>query len=171
MTSGPSNNVRPSWSSDGRWIYFGSNRSGVSQIWKEPAAGGTAVQVTKSGGEEAFESADGKFVYWAKLRVTGIWRVPVEGGVESQVLDVATENLWMLADQGICFFDLRNLVEPALKFYSLATGKTTLLRELSKNTRVDEMSSALSVSPDGRWILYTQLDQAGSNLMLVENFR
>ena len=171
LTSGPSNNVRPSWSKDGRWIYFGSNRSGVSQIWKEPAAGGTAVQVTKSGGEQAFESADGKFVYWAKLGVTGIWRVPVEGGEESQVLDVATENLWMLADQGICFFDLRNPAEPALKFYSFAARKATLLRQLSKNTRVDEISTALSVSPDDRWILYTQLDQTGSNLVLVEDYQ
>jgi len=171
LTSGPANNVRPSWSKDGRWVYFGSNRSGVSQIWKEPAAGDTAVRVTKSGGEEAFESADGKFVYWAKLGVTGIWRIPVEGGEESQVLNVSTENLWMLADQGICFFDLKDPTEPALKFYSFAAGKATLLRQLPRDTRVDMESTALSLSPDGRWILYTQLDQAGSNLMLAENFR
>jgi len=170
LTSGPSNNVRPSWSRDGRWIYFGSNRSGDSQIWKEPAAGGAAVQVTKSGGEEAFESADGKFVYWAKRGVTGIWRVPVEGGQESQVLDVSSESLWILADQGIYFFDLRNPAEPALKFYSFTAGRTTLLRQFPKNTSIDTQSTGLSVSPDGRWILYTQFDQAGSNLMLVENF-
>jgi hypothetical protein len=29
----------------------------------------------------------------------------------------------------------------------------------------------LTVSPDRRWILYAQADQAGSDLMLVENFR
>ena len=151
--------MRPSWSRDGRWIYFGSNRSGVSQIWKEPVGGGAAVQVTKGGGEEAFESADGEVVYWAKL------------GEESRLLDASTESLWILADQGICFFDLKNPTEPALKFYSVASGKTTLLRQLTKDTRIDTTSTALSVSPDGRWILYTQLDQSGSNLMLVENFR
>jgi hypothetical protein len=32
-------------------------------------------------------------------------------------------------------------------------------------------SGALAVSPDGRWILYEQFEQAGSELMLVENFR
>lgn len=49
LTAEPSNEVRPSWSRDGRWIYFGSNRSGQWQIWKAPAGGGPAVQVTRSG--------------------------------------------------------------------------------------------------------------------------
>jgi len=29
----------------------------------------------------------------------------------------------------------------------------------------------LSVSPDERFILYTQVDQSGSDLLLVENFQ
>ena len=29
----------------------------------------------------------------------------------------------------------------------------------------------LAVSPDGRWILYTQEDHRSSDIMLVENFR
>ena len=81
FTSGGSNNVRPRWSRDARWIYFGSNRGGAKQIWKQPAQGGAAVQVTKmKGGSEAFESADGKFVFYAKEDAPGIWKVPVEGG-------------------------------------------------------------------------------------------
>jgi hypothetical protein len=48
---------------------------------------------------EAFESADGKFVYWAKVDVAGIWRVSVQGGEETQALDVSTEGLWALTHQ------------------------------------------------------------------------
>ena len=27
------------------------------------------------------------------------------------------------------------------------------------------------ISPDSRWLIYTQLDQFGSDIMLMENFR
>jgi len=172
LTAGLSNNVRPSWSRYGRWIYFGSDRSGDSQIWKVPAQGGAAVQVTRTrGGVEAFESADGKFVFYAGMAAFGIWKVPTDGGEESLMLEEGDQNHWALTDSGICFFDLSRPGGPALKFYSFKAGKATLLRQFSKETKVDAFSTALSVSPDGRWILYTQVDRAGSDLMLVENYR
>jgi Tol biopolymer transport system component len=171
LTSGPSSNVRPSWSQDGRWIYFGSKRSGDWQIWKEPTQGGTALQLTKNGAREAFESLDGKFIYYAKWDAPGIWKVPVDGGEETRVLDRGGQSVWALTGQGICFFDFSGSTGPALKFYNFATGKVMLLREFSKDTLLVTGATTLSVSPDGRWILYTQSDQSSCNLMLVENFR
>ncbi len=34
-----------------------------------------------------------------------------------------------------------------------------------------ELGRNVDVSPDGEWILYTQMDQINSDIMLVENFR
>ena len=172
VTTEPSADVRPSWSRDGRWIYFGSNRTGDWQIWKSPTQGGQAVQVTKDkGAKEAFESLDGKFVYYAKLNALGIWKIPVQGGEDTRVIEQGQVSLWALAQHGICFFDLTLPAGPALKFYDFATRQARLLRQFSRETEVDKANTAISVSEDGRWILYTQLDQAGSDLMLVENFR
>ena len=46
MTTDPANDGDPSWSRDGRWIYFDSARTGEQQVWKIPADGGEAIQVT-----------------------------------------------------------------------------------------------------------------------------
>jgi len=52
VTTGDSDDVVPSWSRDGRWVYFVSNRSGENQVWKVPAEGGEAVQVTRKEGSQ-----------------------------------------------------------------------------------------------------------------------
>jgi len=172
LTSGASNDVRPSWSSDGRWVYFGSNRGGDWQVWKAPADGGPAVQVTKGGGYEAFESRDGKFVYYSKFwPATGIWRVATEGGGETPVLDKGAASIWALTRDGICFFDWKGPASVVLQFHRFLNHRSTMLYELPSGTSIDTLSTSLSVSPDGQWILYAQIDQAGSDLVLVENFR
>ena len=66
VTTEPSDDVVPSWSGDGRWIYFASKRTGRWEVWKVPIDGGQAVQVTKHGGFAAFESRDGRSVFYAK---------------------------------------------------------------------------------------------------------
>jgi TolB protein len=62
ITTDPANDGNPSWSKDGQWIYFDSARSGQPQVWKIPANGGEAIQVTRDGGFGPHESPDGKFL-------------------------------------------------------------------------------------------------------------
>lgn len=46
LTDAPESDSEPQWSSDGETIFFLSSRSGSSQIWRQPASGGRARQVT-----------------------------------------------------------------------------------------------------------------------------
>ena len=91
LTRETSDESDPSWSRDGRWIYISSDRSGDLEVWKLPAEGGEAIRVTHNGGTVAFESVDGKFLYFGKQPLVpnyegsrGIWRIPVDGGEDPQ---------------------------------------------------------------------------------------
>lgn len=168
LTGGNSEDVLPSWSHDGRWIYFGSRRSGDWQIWRTTTTGEQIEQVTKNGGYEAFEAADGKTLYYAK-REPGIWRLSLAGGEESLILQQGTWANWALIEQGICFLNPRALPQPTIEFFSFATSKVTLLSRLERD-RAFGGSPRLAVSADGKWILYGQVDQSDNDIMLVENF-
>jgi dipeptidyl aminopeptidase/acylaminoacyl peptidase len=131
LTLEPSHDVMPSWSRDGRWIYFCSNRSGDFQTWKMQAAGGPAVQVTRQGGFEAFESAGGELLYYTKGRGRGgIWQLPVAGGEERQVpelLDAGYWRYWAVLDDGIYFVAPVTSARPAIKFFNFATQRVMQL--------------------------------------------
>jgi serine/threonine protein kinase/Tol biopolymer transport system component len=157
----------PSWSKDGRWIYFNS----IKGTEKIPAGGGAAVLVnsTLTSYSPLVESPDGKFFYATRKDVEGysLLRTPVEGGKVEQVLDSLTHpESFAVVDNGIYYVPRSDPVKGySIRFLELATGKSEIIAELGKQSYW-----SLSVSPDRRWILYTQQDQAGSDLMLVENF-
>jgi dipeptidyl aminopeptidase/acylaminoacyl peptidase len=155
----------PSWSHDGRWIYFSSNRSGTSQVWKAPFAGGAAAQVTRTGGGIPFESMDGGWVFYIKETNSGrlsLWKTPVAGGEETMAVEPGR---YAIARSGIYFLPVGTA---DLRHYSFANGITRTIRPLQL-----QLSGGpwFTVSPDEQWLLYTQVDQGGSDLMLVENFQ
>ena len=168
--------VVASWSSDGHWIYFGAKHSGRWEIWKVRAGGGRAVQVTKGGGFAAFESADRKFLYYAKGKAAGpdadgLWKVPVNGGEETAVLDLPKAGFWgywALVKDGIYLVDAEASPRPALRFFDFGTRRVANVLDLDK--KPIEHAPGISISPDGGWLLYTQDDSRGGDIMLVENF-
>jgi Tol biopolymer transport system component len=173
VTEGNWDDFVPSWSRDGKWLYFCPNRSGDRELWKVPAGGGLAVQLTQSGGFEAKESKDGKWLYYSKFSEQGIWKMPTEGGTGMLVLNRRTERFWGLTDQGICFIDPAAKPHPTINFYNFDTQQVTRIGTLEKELGgpVTSASGALSVSPDGQWVLYPLVNRVDSHIMLVENFR
>jgi Tol biopolymer transport system component len=173
LTHEPSEDIAGSFSRDGRFIYFSSDRSGTSRIWKMPAEGGPAVQVTREDGYFVQESWDARTVYY--LRTDGeIWRVPTEGGEETPVLRIRQGFLsgWNLSQAGLYYATTRYPKamgeEYTVSFLDFETGRTeTLFR--SEGSLFGTYS--LEVSPDEKWILYSEQAVAQSELMLVENFR
>jgi Tol biopolymer transport system component/DNA-binding winged helix-turn-helix (wHTH) protein len=120
-------NLSPSWSRDGKWIYFASKR-GLEpfQLWKMPVQGGSPVKLTRNGGISAVESTDGRFLYYCKYEQGGIWRMPVEGGNETEVLpeiDGGGWPNWAISSKGI-YFLIDQFPRVTIQFFEFATHKT-----------------------------------------------
>ena len=167
VTNDRSTNIRPSWSRDGKWIYFSSGRSGERQLWKARSSDGGAIQVvTKKGGFEAFESPDGNHLYYVKPEDVGIWQVPVNGGDEVRVVDQGVRSSFAVTKNGIFIIDLFAKPAATVSFYSFASRRLQRIGQLPAGSRM--APSKIAVSPDEKWILYVQYDQWGSDIQMIE---
>ncbi|MBZ5585467.1 MAG: hypothetical protein LAQ30_25355, partial [Acidobacteriia bacterium] len=162
MTNQPANDMLPGWSRDGRWIYFTSDRGGKNDIWKMPSGGGEPIQVTRSGGDWALESPDGKYLYYVRPARGPVFRMRVEGGEEAQVLPAGVFWQFGVTAGGLYFLAPG---QKRIEFLDAATGKVSTIATL------DSPAYRLAVSPDGAYLLWPQLDRETQDLMLVENFR
>jgi serine/threonine protein kinase/Tol biopolymer transport system component len=166
---------RPTWSRDGNSIYFSSARGGGDpEIWKMPAAGGAATQVTHGGGYFAIESPDAKWLYFNQG--TGpLRRMPVAGGEETDfVKDFGGQSLgrtvppFAVTEKGVYYMaaDSDAKARGATIHFMSHDGKTSKI--LASVPR--KPAAGLSVSPDGRYLLYSLFDQSAAEILLVENF-
>ena len=129
--------------------------------------------MTHDGAFEGFESPDGKLFYFSKKKPDhGLWVVPVSGGDEKLVPEFAKISVgrsWGILPQGIYFIAREDSPRQTIRFYSLATRRITTLATVEKAPL--DLQPGLTLSPDGRWLLYAQRDQIINDIMLMENFR
>lgn len=160
------NGRQPAESLDGRFVYYGGPES---SLWMVPMSGGTPVRVARNGWGPVV-SPDGKFVCYQGPGGS-IWRVPASGGEPALVVKTNPRALWTLATGGIYVRDADAKSGPSMEVFSLAGIRTAALRLPGKPDRYLPYDSGLSVSPDGRWILYMRVDRTEADIMLVDNFR
>ena len=132
-----------------------------------PSQGGTPQAVTSKGGIYAVESFDGKYVYFSRnAQDATIWRVPVEGGAEELVGGAPKpfdSSHWVLTASGIYIIDA---VGDLVLFEVDKHRSTTVFHDQRFIT-----DWSMAVSPDGREVVWAQIDARLADLMLVEHFR
>ena len=153
----------PSWSRDGRWVYF----SRTGQIWKVASSGGSPVEVTRNGGQVARESPDGAWLYFTKPGASVLYRMPAAGGQEEEITRDVTMASFAPTTRGIYYLgrgpDSRSAF---LRLIPLGGGDAKTLATISRAPH-----PGLSVSPDYKFVLFSQYDQSAADIMLVENFK
>ncbi len=182
LTSGPEAKVELGWSTDSKRVYFGT----PTRTMKVPSSGGmpVAADPKEISPPRGWYQTAGGFVYLPQgNEPMELWKYPVQsepgllgrlfsgsdtsgqqaGGV--QVLPAIFHgSAYWVTEQGVYFVPRAN--RTTIQFLRFSTGKIEKIVDLGK-----EAYYGLTVSPDGRWLVYSEIEQQGSNLMLVDKFR
>jgi hypothetical protein len=157
----------PRWSADGKWVYY---QYTPRQIWRIRVSGGKPEPVAGVIGASAAESPDGQWLYYSgspNAEPTSLRRIPVGGGAAAEVLPKVAGRNWVVVDTGIWFLTPSSAEGSLLQFYDFASKAERTVFHTARPVFV-----GLTVSPDQRRILFTQIDApTNRNLMLVENLR
>jgi Tol biopolymer transport system component len=167
LTRHPGDENVPTWSRDGRWVYYGAEREGVPGIFRVPADGGEEERLTRATvWFGAQESADGRTLFFRRgSGKTSIVAHSLAGGAdETPVACVDGTPGFAVAGKGL--------------YYVPCGERDAVLHRLDQQTRRTRVvgrlpgyNGSLWVSPDERTILYERFKSRTADLMLIENFR
>jgi len=159
----------PSWSHDGKWIYFTDGPAAESRIYRCPAAGGDAVLLSAQAAYSPLESLDGRTIYFGTRpsRPT-LETLPAERpGTESPLEGMPrllSADFWTITAGGIYFVPAD--APRSFRYFDFNTRKIRQVFEVQRR-----LAGGMSVSPDGRWILYSEVDEENRDIMLIDHFR
>jgi Tol biopolymer transport system component len=165
LTSDPSNEIRPEWSHDGQWIYFGSDRGGQGmQVWKIPIAGGEPVQVTRNGGQAAFETPGREWLF--VVRSPELLRMRLDGSQETVLHKNVYTNFATISATHIYVLDGLKLLRAPFDAPTFETA-----REFNPRNAPIGGGTCIGLPGDERYLLYRRNTHTITNLVLVENFK
>lgn len=161
----------PNWSRDGQWIYFvhGEDEHNPS-IWRVPAQGGEATEVVPAPATYPVESPDGTQLLF--VRGWRLWRCRPDGSAVEMVKTVPKLKLlgdkWVPYGNGIYYLADEG-GRTHLKFVDMASGAVRQVTVLPGAPPL--WMGQMSISSDGKWLVYPQVDLQSSNLTMIENWK
>lgn len=164
----------PTWSHDGKWIYFVSGDPKSRGIYRCPATGGDAVLLLALSPPNLLlgplaESFDGETLYFSRAIKGYRWELDMVSirrpGTMTAVKELPTVdyNVWAIAPGGMYFVDFD--ANKTIRYFDFSTKQIRPIMDVGK-----AVDGGLSVSPDGRWVLYVQKEDYNEDIMLVDQF-
>ncbi|UCF36435.1 MAG: PD40 domain-containing protein [Acidobacteriota bacterium] len=166
ITQDTHEDILPTWSRDGKHIYFSSNRAGGFQIWKVAAEGGEPVAVTKDGGLFGMECPDSCCLYFTKWNTAGLWKLELESGDELLVAPSCSKHFAVSSDGILCTAEDGNgRPEFSIQLYRFSTGQVETLQHYRT-----QFGGDFDVSYDGNSILISELGVSEADLLIIDHF-
>ena len=164
LTNNVSSDFSPLASPDGRYVFFTSNRSGSSQVWRMNSDSTNQLQITRNeGGYPVFATSDSRWLYFLSGLHRTLWRVSTEGGEETQVSTGETLNPAFSPDGKYFAYFFRNQADLRLKIAvdDIETKSRVKTFSLSNDTFADGRIAWLS---DNKSFYYITMNRSQSML-------
>lgn len=165
LTTLPHHEREPRFAPDGTGIYFRSNQNGAWDIWYTSFTNPEPQAITQNRGIAAFMPIQGTLYYTASSDL-GLYRLDLALQQETHLLNLTSSTdyrTWTVVSDGVYFIQRDSSYVPHLVFFDFGTQTTTTVYPLPYISN----KSGLSRSPDGRWLLYGQMDQSESDIVLL----
>jgi TolB protein len=157
LTQDPALDGGPTWSPDGRWIAFHSDRDGDYEIWIMAATGGPATQLTDDPAQDISPrwSPDGASIVFASDRggTYGVWAMAADGSDVRVVTDTPQDEWagsWSPGGSELAF--MRALEGREEVF--VRDGANGAERQLTDDPRREVLLSTEPWAPDGATLVY-----------------
>src|SRR5437588_12335280 len=131
-----------------------------------PASGGDPVQVTRSGGQEAFETPDGRWLYVDNP--PNLYRIGPDGSEESQVRSNVYPSFFNVGSRNVYVFDFR--IGQLLRAPIGATAFQPVFT-FSDADRPTFLGPCIGLPNDETYAIYRRETRSMTSLTLIENFR
>lgn len=165
ITDATRNAYAPTWSADGRTVYYATETDDALQIWSTDVATGESEQVTHDGGFFGRVASDGS-LYYVRPNADGIWRLtpgrsaPPEWIMEAPAF-VDWGN-WTLRGDRILFYDR---AQQALRAYSIDTGALETVTKVYGN--VPPADPTFALGRDGTSVVLGDVTRYDSDIEMV----
>lgn len=161
LATSQSNLSLPVWSQDCQWIFASDGRA---TLYRVPASGGLAEQITHKRAYRAAVSGDRVIYNVAGAAGLELWNEPVSGGEEGPLQGMPQLHYaddWYVARDGIYYTSAGSVC-----FYEFASHRTRVVRSLA-GVPAALGGLGMTVSSDGRALIYTRSADWQGDIMMI----
>lgn len=182
LTDHPAPDSNPTWSADGRWIYFTSRRENSSglrrgdHLWRVSVDGGPATQLSINNAHDSWESTDGQTLLFTHQSV--LYEKNLATGEERRIEELVGQPFgpnWAPAAGGVYFFNQRNESGMScVNFFDLRSRRlrqVTCLDAAHYGPTYQRSLPGFSISPDQRVMALSLEYTQGGEISIMSNWR
>jgi serine/threonine protein kinase len=159
----------PTWSRDGQWIYYSTENGSTKDIWRVRPTTGQRELVVHAAYHYQLESPDGKsLLYQLNDTNAPLMIKPLDHGDARELAKCVRFGQYGVRGNDVYYCPCTDRPDAPLHAIDPETDKDRVVGTLDQ---ASPFILGISVSPDGKSVLYNRRVSWGQDLMLIENFK